>query len=186
MPKKTVATIIDSGNDYLIGVKKNQPTLYKQIEAYMSDPVNRDSWYSYTENNKGRIESRTITVSSNINDISEQWKGLQQIISIERLTKRNGKMTKEIDYFISSQQSNAMYYDEGIRSHWQIENSLHWVKDVTLKEDASTIKKGNAPQNISTLKNISINIMRNNNYNNLAQGMRMINNKIDVIWSMVI
>jgi predicted transposase YbfD/YdcC len=185
LSKKTVTAIIDSGNDYLIGVKKNQPNLYKQIEACMSNQTNWDSLYSYTEQNRGRIENRTIVVSNKINDVDQQWKGLRQIISIERLVKRKGKLTKEKDYFISSQNENAMYYDEGIRSHWQIENSLHWVKDVTLKEDASKIKMGNAPQNISTLKNISINIMRTNNYNNLAQGIRMVSNKIDTIWNMI-
>lgn len=186
MSKKTVEIIIDSGNEYLIGVKKNQPILYKQIQVSMADRNNWSSHYTSVEQNKGRTERRTVIVSNQISSINKHWKGLQQIVAVEREVKRNRKITRYTAYFISSQCSNAFYYTEGIRSHWQIENSLHWVKDVTYKEDASTIKKGNAPQNLSTLKNISINIFRKNNYTNLAQAMRMMANKIDKLLNLII
>lgn len=77
-------------------------------------------------------------------------------------------------------------YEEGVRSHWSIENSLHWVKDVTLKEDASKIRIGNAPQNISTIKNIGINIFRENNYTNMAQAMRLVANDIKALYNLII
>ena len=102
-----------------------------------------------------------------------------------RIVNTKGNKTEETAYFISSKQSNAFVYNEGIRLHWAIENSLHYVKDVTLKEDASRIRTGNAPQNISTIKNISINILRNNQYNNMAQAMRLVANDIPLIKSMI-
>lgn len=72
-----------------------------------------------------------------------------------------------------------------VRSHWEIENSLHWVKDVTLKEDASKIKMGNAPQNMSTIKNIGINLFRKNNYNNIAQAMRLVANDVKTLYDII-
>jgi len=170
----------------VIGVKKNQPILYSKIEEIMADKNKRSSWYTEIEINKGRTELRSVSVSDNLEGISDEWVGLKQLISIHRMVNKKGNKTEETAYFISSKQSNAFEYIEGIRLHWAIENSLHYVKDVTLKEDASKIRTGNAPQNISTLKNISINIFRNNQYNNMAQAMRLVANDIPLIKSMII
>lgn len=177
--------IIDSNNDYLIGVKKNQPTLYHQIETIIADKTNQNSSYTTLEISKGRTELRHTMVSNKTDIISKDWKGLQQIIGVHRIVKEKTKTREETAYFISSKNENAFLYEEGIRSHWEIENSLHWVKDVTLKEDASKIKMGNAPQNISTIKNISMNILRTNEYDNMAQAMRLVANDIPLIKSMI-
>ena len=170
----------------MIGVKKNQPSLYKTIETTIANKNKHSSNYITLELNRGRIEIRNTMVSDFIEDISPEWIGLKQIIGVHRVVKEKGKMREEMAYFISSQSSNALLYESGIRSHWQIENSLHWVKDVTLKEDESKIKKGNAPQNISTLKNMSLNIFRKNNYHNIAQAMRLLANDISKLYSIII
>lgn len=163
----------------------NQPLLYKQLEATMADKNKCSSWYSEIEINRGRTELRTVTVSNCLAGISQEWIGIKQLISIERIVDRQGKKSKEMAYFISSKNDNAFKYKEGIRLHWEIENSLHYVKDVTLKEDASKIVTGNAPQNLSIIKNISINIMRNNQYKNMAQAMRLVANNIPLLKSMI-
>lgn len=185
MPKKTVEAIIDSKNDYLIGVKKNQCVLFRQIVSIIADKNNHSSCYTTLEGNKGRIELRHIVVSNHIGAISSSWKGLQQVIAIQRVVKDKGRFREQTAYYISSQNSNAFLYEQGIRGHWEIENSLHWVKDVTLKEDASKIKMGNAAQNISTLKNISINLFRTNQYNNIAQAMRLVANDITTLYAII-
>ena len=138
------------------------------------------------ELNKGRVELRYVMVSNEIANISQDWKGLKQVVAVQRITKEKRKTRKEMAYFISSINTNAMEYAEGIRSHWAIENSLHWVKDVTYKEDASLIKTGNAPENISTLKNIGINILRSNQYNNMAQALRLVANDINRLMELII
>jgi predicted transposase YbfD/YdcC len=186
LPKKTVEIIIDSKNDYLIGVKKNQRILYNQIEAIIADSKNISSWHTTIEINKGRSELRNTMVSNWIEPINADWKGLQQVVGVHRMVKDKGKNREEMAYFISSRNENAFFYMEGVRSHWQIENSLHYAKDVTQREDASRIRKGNAPQNISTLKNIAINLFRKNEYPNLAQGMRLVSNDIVKLVELII
>ena len=116
--------IIDSKNDYLIGVKKNQLGLYKQIEQIFSIAQQHSSSYTTIEVNKGRLESRRIVTSNTLDGISEEWKGLKQVVRIERFVKEQSKVKEEIAYFISSKTENAIFYEEGIRSHWSIENTL--------------------------------------------------------------
>ena len=185
MPKKTTAVIINSNNDYLIGVKKNQPILYDQVETIIADKNKHSSSYIALETNKGRSELRHMIVSNCTDTISKDWKGLRQVVAVYRRIKDKGKISEEMAYFISSRDGNAFLYAEGIRNHWGIENSLHWVKDVILKEDASKIKTGNAPQNISTIKNIGINILRKNDYK-VAQGIRLVANDILTLYNMTI
>jgi predicted transposase YbfD/YdcC len=186
LPKKTTEVIVDSGNDYVIGVKKNQPKLYEQISATIADHTRQSSSFITMERNKGRTELRNTMVSDCLDGISPEWKGVKQLIGVHRIVKEKGKTREEMAYFISSRSGNAFLYEEGIRSHWQIENSLHWVKDVTYKEDDSLIKKGNAPQNISTIKNITINIFRSNKYTNMAQALRLVANNIQLLYDMII
>ena len=176
---------MDSNNDYLIGVKKNQPTLFRQIESITVDRNNHSSSYATLEMNKGRMELRHIAVSDRVEAVSRDWKGLQQVVAVHRIVKHKGRIREETAYFISSQNRSAFLYEEGVRSHWEIENSLHWVKDVTLKEDASKIKMGNAPQNMSTIKNIGINLFRKNNYNNIAQAMRLVANDVKTLYDII-
>ena len=71
-----------------------------------------------------------------------------------------------------------MEYNKGIRSHWAIENSLHYVKDVTFYEDASRIRTGNAPTNFSIIRNIAINVLRRLNFRSLPQAIRMLSGNI--------
>ena len=185
MPKKTTAAIIDSGNDYLIGVKKNQPGLYDTIEQIIADKSQQSIACATMEVNKGRTELRNVMVSDGTEAINPGWKGLQQAVGVHRMVKDKGKIREEMACFISSQYANAFLYAEGISSHWAIENSLHYVKDVTLKEDASKIAKGNGPHNISSIKNIGLNIFRTNQYTNMAQAIRLVANDINTLMFMI-
>ena len=185
MPKKTTAVIIESGNDYLIGVKKNQLTLYNKIADIINDRNNHSSSFVTMEVNRGRTEWRSTITSNKIESISKEWIGLKQAVNVIRVVYEKGIYRTEQAYFISSSNENAVFHAEGVRGHWAIENGLHWVKDVTLKEDASLIKKGDAPKNISTIKNIALNIFRTNNYTNIAQGIRLVANDIKKIFKMV-
>ena len=124
----------------------------------------------------------------NLKNINFEWTGLKTLIVVYRKTKIKTKQTKEIAYFISSlpPTTDAKIFYEGIRGHWQIENALHYVKDVTFKEDRSRIRTKNSPQNKSLVINIVINIFRKNNYDNMAQAIRLVGNDIKLMWKLII
>jgi len=115
---------------------------------------------------------------------------LQQVEDIRtldgrRYKRRGGKPYEEIVYYISSLRETAEEFARGIRGHWRIENSLHWVKDVVLREDASTIVKGNAPVNLSILRVISINLFRCNGYSSITKGQRFLSHDIDKLLALM-
>lgn len=169
----------------MIGVKKNQRKLLQQIEEVMKESRQISSCYAEMQLNRGRTELRQVKVSDRTDFISKDWVGVKQFVRIHRIVRYKGQQSEEQAYFISSRKSNALLYAEGIRLHWQIENSLHYVKDVTWQEDASKIRTGNAPQNMSTLKNIAINILRNTESVNMAQAIRLVAHDISLLKKMI-
>jgi len=182
LSKKTTEIIIETNNDYVIAVKENQKELYHQIRVNMleRDPVSID----YTaEKNKGRIEERAVFVYDNLKDINEGWKGLKTIIQVERKTQtpKQKKRSHETAYYISSLQDDASEFNSGIRGHWHIENTLHWTKDVVFKEDASKIKTGQAPENLSVIKNWVMTAFRINKYTSMTQAIRGVANDIKLM-----
>lgn len=121
---------------------------------------------------RGRDELRITKVYKNLEGISSEWVGIKRIIETTRFVKTEKGETKEIAYHISSIAKNkAAFFANHIRSHWGIENRLHWVKDVQMKEDKSKTKSGNAPENLSIMRNISINLFRLNGKDSIKSAM---------------
>lgn len=126
MPKKTTSEIIDSGNHYIIQVKKNQPKLHEQIciNTQKGRPA-ADVSQEVTQK-RGRKEIRKTFIYNDIEGISPEWTGLKRLIRVERLVIRKGEKRRETAYYISSLDSNrAEFFAKHIRAHWGIENSLH-------------------------------------------------------------
>lgn len=128
-------------------------------------------------------------------ELSVQWKGIRQIVRLRSVVSgrrprgyRPGapKITEEVFYLISSREGLATFYLEGIRLHWAIENSLHYVKDVTMREDASRIRKGSAPQNISTVRSMALNILRANGHKNIAAATRRLTHDIGSLKKLIL
>ena len=160
MSKKTVTTIVESGNEYLIQVKGNQPTLLQSIKDTVAHHEALSTSQS-EEYSRGRYERRTVTVFAAHEGLPTGWTGLQRLLHVERLFLREGERQQAHSYYISSVESNeADTFAGGVRGHWSIENRLHWVKDVIQHEDGSRIRKGNGVETLSVLKNIAINICR--------------------------
>jgi len=112
---------------------------------------------------KGRDELRITKIYKNLEGISSEWIGIKRIIETTRYVKTKKRKTVEIVYHISSIAKNkANFFAKHIRSHWGIENRLHWVKDTQMNEDKSKTKSGNAPENLSIMRNICINLFRLN------------------------
>lgn len=168
MSKKTTQVIIESGNHYIIQVKANQGNLHKQIKMNIQNDSLSVDIYEETITIRGRREYRKVYVSKNIQGISDEWIGLNRIIKVERIVTRKAKISHETAYYITSLKTvKAQRIACHIKQHWGIENRLHWVKDVCMKEDISKTAKKNAAANISLLRNITINLFRTNGYDSI-------------------
>ena len=169
--------ITDQDGDYLLMVKGNQPTLLAAVEAAFIDavpaaPIDR---HQRAEKSHGRIVAQMASVlpAKGIVDAAEwpQCKTIGRIDSIRRIGDRESALEQR--YYISSRNLSAEALAAAVKSHWAIENRLHWVLDVSFGEDGSTIRKDNAPQNLSLLKKIVLNIIRSDTTQTAKASLRL-------------
>lgn len=142
------------------------------------DPVDQD----YTlEKNRGREENREAYVYQDLkNPLFNEWYGSQTIIHIHSYGIRDNKNYEDNRYYISSLSTDqAKYFNHCIRSHWGIENGLHWVKDVIMKEDKGLVKGMNQSEILSTLRNIVISLFRMNKYKSIKNACERFANRLD-------
>lgn len=168
---KIVEKIIEKEADYVIALKQNQGNLCKEVEQIFKQAIGgkfegfKASSYSTREFNKGREEIREYLIISDVKALiksSEKWVNLKSIGLVESVRIINGKTSIETRYFITSLDNSAELFAKAVRGHWGIENSLHWILDVAMREDKSRIRKDNAPANFAMLRHIAVNILRQN------------------------
>ena len=169
---------MDSGNEYVVQVKNNQPTLlhYAGLMSIISNPIDTIE----TKNKgRGRYENRDIEVYEVNEDIPEGWVGIKRVIKVTRYGSRDHKIYYNVNYYISSlEQDKAAIFARGIRSHWSIENNLHWVKDKTQNEDKSLVRKKRTAANLSAFRQININIYRLKGCYSLKKAYEKYSNRI--------
>jgi len=160
--KEIAKQIREEKGDYILAVKENHPTLYQEIVSSFS-MLKSEQFAPPIEIDHGRIETRKYYLISNLKYISKakEWKDLKSIIMVEseRIQKKTGEVQRDVRYFISSLkdvEKSAI----GIRSHWEIENKLHWVLDVAMNEDKSAKRDGYAAQNFSMVSKLALNLLR--------------------------
>jgi len=181
--KKTIDLILEKNNSYVLCVKNNQKKLLKKVKFLAEEakcPISSDLT---EEKNRGRFESRKVEVFKNDfqKDIEEfGFKQCKYIVKVDRTVKVKSKISNEIVYYISNLEAEASEFNRGIRNHWLIE-SMHWIKDVVFKEDNSLIRKGNAPQNLTILRDFVLNILRLNGLNDITHSIRMLNSEIKIL-----
>ncbi|WP_375511206.1 ISAs1 family transposase [uncultured Nostoc sp.] len=166
--KQIVELITQQNADYVITLKKNQGNLYDEVEKLFKSGIStgfncvQHSTYKTEETGHGRHEIRNYVmlcgISSQLNPDSV-WSNFNSVGMVESVRSLDGKTTVETRYFISSLESNAQQLAKSIRSHWGIENSLHWLLDVALREDDCRIRKDNAPENFAVLRQIAVNLL---------------------------
>jgi len=162
--KSIARQITAKGGDYLLMVKGNQPSLMAAIETTFIDQheVEGVDRQSQVEKSHGRIVGQIASVlpAKGVVDLTD-WPKCKTIGRIDSIRKVGDKESGlERRYYISSRDLSAEHLAAAVRAHWGIENRLHWVLDVSFGEDGSTIRKDNAPQNLSLLKKIVLNLIR--------------------------
>lgn len=166
--KEIVKLITQQNADYVITLKKNQGNLYELVEELLRTGIStgfeglHHSTYKTEETGHGRDEIRNYVMLSGIEsqlDPDSVWSNLKSVGMVESVRQIDGKTTVETRYYISSLENDAKKFANCVRSHWGIENSLHWVLDVALKEDDCRIRKDNAPQNFAVMRQIAVNLL---------------------------
>ena len=169
--KDIAEKIIEKKADYVLALKGNQGNLYEDIKSFFEQEVKREryfkdtnlKYFEETDKAHGRIETRKCWVTDETDWIykKEAWRGLTSIAIVESSRTLNGKTSKEKRFYISSFPPNAEIIGKAVRSHWGIENSLHWVLDMTYREDESRIRDKNAAENLAIIRHTSLNILQN-------------------------
>lgn len=154
--------IIAQGGDYSIGLKGNQSTLHDAVVDFFATAEKHGYAhveYDFTEEvekDHGRLETRRYWVTENLSTLPDpkKWRGLHSIGMVERTCVAGEQETIERRYFINSFAADAELFAKAVREHWGVENRLHWRLDVVFHEDASRIRKGNAPTIMTTIRHL--------------------------------
>jgi predicted transposase YbfD/YdcC len=154
--------ILSKGGDYVISLKGNQGSLHSEIKEYFGDeslPITNE-WEEFDKGH-GRIEHRICKTLDDIDWLQKnhKWPGLKSVAMVNSIVDIDNKITNETRYYISSLPANAEKIAKAARSHWSIENKLHWVLDATWNEDKSSIRKDNAPEIINMMRKWALNII---------------------------
>lgn len=165
--KEIAAAIVDKGADYVLALKGNQGRLFEdvqwlfeQAQATQFQDVAHDLTQSIDKGH-GRVEIRRCWTLSELDYLEQKplWKGLQAVAMVQNQRRIKGQVSTETRYYLSSLESNATKIAQAVRTHWTIENALHWVLDVSFDEDACRIRKDHAPQNMALLRQIALNLL---------------------------
>lgn len=168
--KNIAKTIIDKDGDYVLALKENHKAMYddtvlffNQMEGMKTQGYTFDE-HATVDGDHGRIETRKYVMTSDIDWLQnkENWLGLTSIGMVECSREIKGECSHEKRYYISSLECDAKKFGNAVRSHWGIENSVHWILDIAFREDESRIRKGSAPENFAAIRHIALNLLRNN------------------------
>ena len=183
--RKLSVQIVEAGGEYVFPVKENQPQLLEDIQTLFApekcvkgfSPATKDFRSAEkTEKGHGRIEQRTLTVSSELKGYLN-WPYAEQGFKLEReFEQRNtGKITPEVVYGITSltaQEAGAERLLEITRSHWRIESGLHYRRDVTLHEDRGRVRRGHAAHAIAVINNLVLGLFARFGYTSAPEARR--------------
>lgn len=166
---ETARLITDKGGDWLFTLKDNRPRQRAEVDAWFADPLNSAaSEHTTTDGDHGRIEVRRHRVSRDVDWLlsdrrhpgEARMPGLAMIGEVEATTTRDGRTTTTRRFYLSSAKLDAAGFARAVRAHWAIENSLHWVLDVGFDEDRARNRRDHGPENLATLRKLTLNLLR--------------------------
>ena len=160
--------VIDKKADYVLALKGNQGALRADVETFVAEQKEagfKDTTISQDrtiDGDHGRIETRTTTVIHDVAWLQERhnWPGLNAVVMVESTREIAGKIEEETRFYITSLVLLAHLMGPIIRSHWAIENSLHWVMDMIFRDDECRLRTDHAPANFATIKHMAHNLIR--------------------------
>jgi predicted transposase YbfD/YdcC len=160
--------VIDKKADYVLALKGNQGSLRDDVEVFVTEQQARGfadttiSQDTTLDGDHGRIETRTTTVIHDVAWLQERhdWPGLKSVVVVESRREIGGTIERETRYYITSLAMLAVLLGPVVRSHWAIENSLHWVMDMMFRDDECRVRTENAPANFTTIKHMALNLLR--------------------------
>lgn len=166
---KIAGEITSHGADYLLAVKANQSVLQGEVERFFADaPSGTLDTHRDLDKDHGRIEDRRAFVSRDVGWLTGErrfpgearFPAIACVAKVETRTELADQCRCETRFFISSRPLTASQLAEAVRAHWQIENALHWVLDVTFREDLSRLRKGHGAANMAVVRHFALNLLR--------------------------
>jgi predicted transposase YbfD/YdcC len=166
--REVAAKILDKKADYVLALKGNQGTLCEDVAIFAAEQKasgfkdTKVSRHETVDGDHGRIETRTYTAIHDVAWLQERhdWPGLRGVVMVESRREIGDKIERETRFYITSLVWLAHAIGPAIRSHWAIENSLHWVMDMVFRDDECRIRTDHAPANFTTLKHMAHNLIR--------------------------
>jgi len=169
--KDVASLIVEGGGDYVLALKDNHPLLHQDVKLLFDDlEASRFRAYDYdtdrtVDKDHGRLETRqcwTIADPAVLHGLrgTQEWDQLRSVVRVRAKRVIGNTETVDDRYYLSSLRGEAEQMLAAIRSHWQIENSLHWVLDIAFREDDSRVRKDHGAQNLATLRHIALNLLK--------------------------
>lgn len=164
--KNIAKEIIEADADYVLALKGNQETVHQEVKAFLDAAVAgkefRVAFWETTEKDHGRIETRRYYQSAALDWFVDRakWEGLKTVGMVEAIREMGSQRTVERRYYLSSLPLGVATFARAVRSHWGIENKLHWTLDVGFREDQSRVRTGYAAENLATLRRLALNLLK--------------------------
>ena len=153
-----------AGGDYVLALKGNQGTLHEEVSLFLDDPGHAEMCDAFqrVDGGHGRIETRRAWICHDLDwlEARHDWPGLKAIGKVMATREKAGKTTTQSRYYLLSTPLSAERFLAVTRAHWAIENSLHWVLDVTMNEDRARNRKENGPENLAMMRRVALNLAR--------------------------